>query len=283
MAQGTLQEELVVRAERAGAPLANAALKVDVEGAELVARSAEFAWTTDAQGLARIAIRPREPHVRVSVEAKAADGATGSFAGRLEVVQGAIRATQQPESLLLESTGAADRVFVGFFDESRRYGGLHAALRQAPDGRLLAEVPWPKTIPRERIWMVTSSQPDLAGPAALGWPVVSPAEPAPTTLDVRELLLLDGAPMARLREERRARRVRLVSAAYAALALVITLFLFVRRVKESDSRIERHLSRVGMQEEASGIAPPRGGRMLLAAACIGLGFLVIALIALLKD
>ncbi len=282
MAQGAMDDELVIRAERAGVPLVGATLKLVLEGTELPLTQEAGVFSTDSRGLARVSVRPREPHVRVSIEATAADGAVGSLVTRLDVVQGAIRASKRADRLVLEGAGAADRAFVGFFDETRRYGGLHAALKPTPDGRLAADVPWPAGIPNERLWLVTSSQLDLASPAALGWPLTSAAEPAPITLDTRELLLLDGASAARLREVGRARRVRWVTAAYAALALLLTLWLFVRRVQASDMRIERHLADQGMLGEMTSIAPPRSGRTSLAAACIGVGFLVIALLALFK-
>jgi predicted lysophospholipase L1 biosynthesis ABC-type transport system permease subunit len=85
-----------------------------------------------------------------------------------------------------------------------------------------------------------------------------------------------------VREDKRARRIRWVTAAYAALALGLTLYVFVRRVRDADAAIERHLQRAGA-EEALSIAPRRGARTLLAAACIGLGFLVLALLALFKE
>jgi hypothetical protein len=74
-----------------------------------------------------------------------------------------------------------------------------------------------------------------------------------------------------------------VTAGYAALALLITLWLFVRRIKDADRAIERHLSRSGIDDAALSIAPPGKGRALLAAACIGLGFIVLAAFARLKE
>ena len=172
---------------------------------------------------------------------------------------------------------------LGFFDEKRRYGGLTVPLGRAPDGHLVGEVPWPSGLTASPLWVVTSSQPDLASPSAVGWPVVGGAEPDPRTFDARELLLLDGAAPAKLREERRARRIRVVTAGYATLALIITLLLFVRRVRDADRAIERHLTGAGLDDAALSIAPAGKGRALLAAACIGLGFIVLALFALLKD
>lgn len=278
-AQGALQDELVLRAQHGGAPLVGARVEVKLEGGE----PAEATLRTDARGLARLTVRPSDAQLRVELDASADGIGKGSLATRFDVVQGAIRARRDGERLLLETSGAAGRAFVGFFDESRRYGGGSALLSQAPDGRLVGELPWPAGLTVSPLWVVTSSQPDLASPSAVGWPVVTAGEPDPRTFDARELLLLNGAPPAQLREERRARRIRWVTAGYASLALLLTLVMFVRRVRESDETIARHLAESGVDDAALGIAPVRKGRAVLAAACIGLGFVVLAVFALLKE
>jgi hypothetical protein len=113
--------------------------------------------------------------------------------------------------------------------------------------------------------------------------MTSEGEPAPQTFDARELLLLDGAVSARQREAKRVRRIRVVTVGYAVLAMAITLLLFVRRVREADAGIGRHLAREGVDDAEHSIAPVMRGRTVLAAACIALGFVVLALLALFKE
>jgi hypothetical protein len=278
-AQGALQDELVLRASRGGSPVSGARVGVKLEGGE----PAEATLRTDAQGLARLAVRPSDANLRVALDASADGIGKGTLAARFEIVQGAIRARRDGERLLLETSGAASHAFVGFFDENRRYGGASVALAPAPDGRLVGELPWPAGLTVSPLWVVTSSQPDLASPSAVGWPIATGGEPDPRTFDAHELLLLDGAPAAQLREERRARRIRWVTAGYASLALLLTLVMFVRHVRESDEAIARHLAESGVDDAALSIAPVRKGRAVLAAACIGLGFVVLAVFALLKE
>jgi hypothetical protein len=277
IAQGALDDELVIQAQRAGVPVADARIEATLEGAEPVASQ----LTTDASGLARLKIRPSAPQLRIALTGTAV-GVGGTLTARLDVVQGAIRATRHDDELRLESSGAATTAFLGFFDENQRYLGLRAALHVSPDGRLLGELPWPAELTAAPLWVVSSSQADLASPSAVGWPVSGVLTPDPRTFDAREMLLLDGAPLARTREERRARRVRLVTAAYASAALVLTLWLFVRRVRDAERDIERHLSRSGI-DLAQGVVPARKGWPVLAAACIGLGFVVLVVFALLKE
>ncbi|HVY26323.1 MAG TPA: hypothetical protein VHB79_07205 [Polyangiaceae bacterium] len=284
-AQGPLQDELVLRARRGGSGVVGARLRIKLEGAE----PAQAELETDASGLSHLPLRPSDAQVRVAVDASADGIGEGTLAACLEVVQGAIRVRrdgnerQEPGRLLVESSGAASRAFLGFFDENRRYGGASVPLTLAPDGRLVGELPWPAGLTASPLWVVASSQPDLASPSAVGWPVVTAGEPDPRTFDARELLLLDGAPSAQLREERRARRIRWVTAAYATLSLLLTLVMFVRRVRESDAAIAQHLAESGVDDAALSIAPQRKGRAVLAAACIGLGFVVLAVFALLKE
>lgn len=278
-AQGGLDDELVVRALRAGTAAVGLDVKLKLEGAE----PATAELRTDAQGLARLPVRPSDTSVRVALEAAAPNGERVSQSTRLDVVQGAIRASRRGDRLLLESSGASSLAFVDFFDEERRYTGVVVALSADPRGHLVGETAWPANLAAVPLWAVTSSQADLASPAAVGWPIVTHGEPDPKTFDVRELLLLDGAPAARVREERRARRVRLVTAGYAALALLVTLFLFLRSVRKSERELAEHLAGSGLSATTDGIAPPRRARVVLAAACIGLGFIVLALFALIKE
>jgi hypothetical protein len=277
-AQGALDDELVLRATHRGEPAVGARATVRLEGAE----PAESSCVFDAHGIARVRIRASDPFVRASVHASADGLGEGTLSARLEVVQGAIRATKRGSTLILESSGAATSAYLGFFDQGQRYQGARVSLQPAADGHLVGELPWPSELTASPLWVVASSQPDLASPAAVGWPVVGQDISDPKTFDVRELLLLDGAPAARVREERRAKRIRLVTAAYASLALLATLYLFVRRVRESNERFDAHLSDVGL-ESAPSLVPPRTGGAVLAAACIGLGFVVLAVFALLKD
>jgi hypothetical protein len=279
IAQGALEDELVVRAQHRAVGVEGARVRVELEGAEPAASET----TTDDAGLARVKLRPRDHQVRVTLTATAAGLGEGTLSTRLDVVQGAIRATRRRDGLLLESSGAATTAFLGFFDERQRYTGLQAALTLAPDGRLLAELPWPPGLTASPLWVTTSSQADLNSPSAVGWPISEVQAPAPQTFDARELLLLDGAPQARLREERRARRIRFVTAAYAVVALLLTILLFVRRVRDAERDIERHLRTSGLEPEIAGVGPARQGWPVLAAACIGLGFVVLVVFALLKE
>jgi hypothetical protein len=278
-AQGGLDDELVLCARRGGSAASGLPIDVELEGA--APRAARV--TTDERGLARLRVRPADAYVRVTLGSAVDGGARTTATVRLEVVQGAIRASKRGGQLVLESSGAATEAFLGFFDERQRFGGARAALRAAPDGHLVGELPWPATLTASPLWVVASSQPDLASPSAVGWPVVGIAEPDPKTFDARDVLLLDGAPAAQAREERRAKRIRWVTAAYAAAALFVTLLLFVRRVRDADADIEAHLAREGIDDGSGALMPARRGRAVLAASCIALGFVVLSVFALLKD
>jgi hypothetical protein len=279
IAQGALDDELVIRAARGGSPVASARLSVKLEGAE----PNESKLATDAQGLVKLRVRPQAGQLHVAIDAVADGIGEGTLAARLDVVQGAIRVSRNDERLLVESGGAANAAYLAFFDERARHLGMRVPLSAAADGRLVGEASWPPQLPATPLWVVASSQADLGSPSAVGWPIAGHLEPDPKTFDVRELLLLDGAPQAQKREERRAGRIRFVTAAYGALALLATLLLFGRRVRDADRSIERHLSRAGIDDAALSIAPVRKGRTWLAIACIGLGFVLLVVFVLYKD
>lgn len=282
--QGAMTDELRLYAFN-GDERMDASFTLKLEGAE----PAEVKTRTSDPGGARARFRPIDATLRVDITAQelltsgeVLSDPKYSFSAQFDVVQGAIRATKQGDRLLLESSGAASAAYVAFFDQNQRYGGARVLLTQTPDGHLVGELPWPSHLVATPLWAVTSSQPDLASPSAVGWRVVGNKDEIETTFDARELLLLDGAPAAQSREARRAKRIRLVTAAYASLALLLTLYLFVRHVRAADARFEQHLTTSGIEGVPS-IAPPRKGRAVLAAACIGLGFVVLVVFALLKD
>jgi hypothetical protein len=277
--QGALDDELVIRASRAGAPVAGARIHIELDGAEPERADRR----TDELGVARLRLSPREPTLHLKLEAKAEPALEGSLTTRMDALRGAIRVTREGDKLRLVSSGAASRAFLGFFDQDRRYAGVHAELTLAPDGQLVAELPWPTGLSANPLWVVASSQPDLASPSAVGWPVVGANQLDPQTFDARELLLIDGAPFAERREERRERRIRWTCASYTITALLITLLLFARRVRDAERAVAQHLSRAGVDDEARSIAPLTSGWGVVAAACIALGFVVLALLALLKE
>jgi hypothetical protein len=277
-AQGALDDELVFYAAVGDEAQKGARLFVKLEGAE----PPDTSLLTDDEGRARLRVRPTDAYVRVELKAEL-DALRARLAARFEVARGAIRATKLDDRLRLESSGAASAAYVAFFDEKQRWGGARVPLTLAADGHLVGELAWPANLSASPLWVVTSSQPDLASDSAVGWAVRRNTQSAlPTTFDARELLLLDGAPPAQAREARRTKRIRFVTAAYASLALLITLYLFVRHVRAADARFEQHLTSSGVEGVPS-IAPPRKGRAVLAAACIGLGFVVLVVFALLKD
>jgi hypothetical protein len=104
-----------------------------------------------------------------------------------------------------------------------------------------------------------------------------------TTFDAVEALLLDGRPRAALHERLRRERVRWVTAAFCAAALLIELALLVALTRSSDKNLDAHLARSGMGgEEAKKLAPRRSPTVVIALALVALGFLVVALAGVLR-
>jgi hypothetical protein len=124
---------------------------------------------------------------------------------------------------------------------------------------------------------VVASDRDLRGPSSVGWPLAPAVTPA-MTFDAVEALLLDGRPRAALHEKLRRDRVRWVTAAFCAAALLIELALLVALTRSSDRHLDAHLARSGVAgEDAQKLAPKRSPTVVIALALVALGFLVVAL------
>ena len=147
-----------------------------------------------------------------------------------------------------------------------KYGKIAARLR-LPQGRGI----WPA------FWMLGQ---DIS---AVGWPL-TPAggEPKPS-FDAVDALLLDGRRLGALRERARRSRVRWATAAFCSVALLIELFMLARLTRASDRRLDQHLEREGVAgDEALRLAPRRSPTLLIALAAVALGFLVMALAAIVR-
>jgi hypothetical protein len=84
-------------------------------------------------------------------------------------------------------------------------------------------------------------------------------------------------------EKLRRDRVRWVTAAFCAAALLIELALLVALTRSSDKALDAHLARSGVAgEEAARLAPKRSPAVIVALALVALGFLVVALAGVLR-
>lgn len=267
-------DSLWIRVQRSGQPAAGIALAVSADGARIDATPARY---TDKDGRAQLDLEPTEmnPTVRVQASGEAPEGALIETA--LALVPGAFHALPTPSGVLIETAVSRDEAFYSVISESARLEG--GVLKLQPDGHGGSFGLLKMAARATTSWIVVSSDVDQSGSSAVGWPLDAATEPS-QTLDVPDALLLDGLPAAFTREAERRSRVRWLSAAFIALAFVLSVVLLVKRVRDADRDIVQHL-RGGLDPDTvARVAPRRLLSVLLALCSIGLAFLVVALVLL---
>jgi hypothetical protein len=272
------EEQLDVGVSRDALPVPNLHVHASATGARLAQSDA----VTDARGRCEFGLAPDEHAVSLTLELAEASGALrASFA--LPVVPGAMRASKDRDALLIEAPVPRDVAYFAIVTQNERLFGGRAPLVPTPDGRSSARVPLPP-LGSGQHFAVVSSERDLRSSAAVGWPLEPALDGEPErTFDAVEALLLDGRPRAMLREARRRARVRWVVGAFSAAALTIELLLLVAFTRRSDRALDAHLEGAGIDsDEASRLAPKRSPAVIIALLAVTLGFLVVALIGVLR-
>lgn len=269
------EEELFVAVSRDGAPAQNLTVLASGTGARISPRER----LTDANGRCSFRIAPEEHAVNVTFDVNG--NVQASFA--LPVVPGAMRAVKEGDALLIEAPVPRDIAYFAVVTPTERWFGGRAALRPAANGQSSARVPLPP-LGAGPHFAVVSSELDLRSAAAVGWPLEPAADGEPErTFDAVEALLLDGRPRALHREARRRTRVRWILGAFSAAALAVELLLLAAFTRRSDRALDAHLEGAGVNlEDASRLAPKRSPAVAIALIAVALGFLIVALIGILR-
>jgi len=270
-------DALSIRVERAGLPVAGAALTITAEGAKL---SGFEQLRTDERGRARVFFEANELNPSVRAEAHSDDGQSGQIETPVVVVAGGLRAQAKGEELRVESAVPRSEAFFSLVSDRERLAGGVVLLEPNGRGGSFGSIPLPSF--RSPAWVVVSSEVDQNSAAAIGWPLDVGAEPA-HTFDVPDALLLDGLPRAFAREQARRSRVRWLTAAFIGLAFMLSVVLLVLRVRAADREISAHLRQDLELESAARIAPRRLLPLLVAVLSILLGFVALGLLALARS
>jgi hypothetical protein len=265
---------LSIRVERAGLPVAGAALAVSAEGARVFAAER---LRSDERGRASVSFEASDLNPSLHVEARTEDGLSGVIETPVFVVAGGIHAFATDHELRVESAVPRSEVFYSLVSDRQRLAGGVIAL--APNGRGGSVGSTPLSVVQSPAWVVVSSEVDQNSAAAIGWPLNSGPEPA-QTFDVADVLLLDGLPAAFAREQARRSRVRWLTATFIGLAFSLSVVLLVLRVRAADHEISRHLRHDLDHDLAARIAPRRLLPLLVAVLAISLGFVALGLIVL---
>ncbi len=295
---------LWVEVTRLGRPVAGAQVTLQLEGGEWVVdgepAGSSRQLVTNEHGTLRALLAP-ETHV-LSLEAQAsleqpdAPPLKGGLAWRLPLVPGALDVRPDDhDPLLLRVRSPIERqeAYVALIDEHGRWGGASVSLFPSPDGtsrgalRLAASQPNAGGRPElKHLWALVSSEPDFKSAGCVGWPLADTQAAPAATLKASELHLLDGFPAAFVRDQRRVARARWLGAGVALLSGLIAVVFLLQRAHRSQARLAQHLAaqeQLGDTpdgERARFQAPAYSWGLLLGVLCVGLSFLLLALIAL---
>ena len=272
------REGLWVEVAREGKPVVGATLSITATGG----RIAPTEGVTDARGRARFTITPDEHTLGVRVVV-VEQNVRAEIGFGLPVVPGALRARVVGGALVVEAPVPRDVAYFALVTEGERLAGGRVALTTDARGESSARVPLP-ALPVSPTHAVVATERDLRSSAAVGWPLVvrTDGDPA-TTFDAVDALLLDGRARGAARETARRSRVRWATAAFCAVAVLLELALLLFQARARDRELDAHLARQGVEGEAlERLAPTRKRSLALAVAAVALGFLLLAIVAVIR-
>lgn len=272
------EEEVWIDVREHGVPLRGVEIGLSSSSARITPEKA----TSDDAGRARFRFAPSE-HVVSAAVTVALPGESARVSFGVPVVPGAMRASRQGRELVIESPVPRDVAYFALVTEDARLGGGFVKL--APDALLgaSARVPLPE-LPKTPVYAVVASERDLRSAAAVGWPLaVNQSGPPARSFDAVDALLVDGRPRAIARESARRRRVRWVTLLLCAVSLVAEIALLVALTRRRERELVVSLERSGLDEASlERVAPRRSRYVGVALVTLSLGFLVVALVALLR-
>jgi hypothetical protein len=279
-------DPLLVDARRARGPFAGT---ITCECDSAGEKAPRLIYSSPGALPARALVRPLEHATSVPLVARDRDGTTALLDVTLAVVPGALHAELVAEGVRVESPILRDRAYVAVVTETDRLVGgtvvLHGTDRGTAEGVLTVRLP-----PQGPLWAVVSSEPDMGSAALVGWPLRD-AERAPdlassappTTFDVADVLVVDSVGDKVRRELGRARRVRVLAALFAALAILLSAVLVARRARTAQAALEAHLAASGTDAETTTkVATPDGGAaglVVVAVLCLVLAATLVGVFA----
>jgi hypothetical protein len=272
------EEGLWVEVARGGAPVVGATLELTATGGRALPRDA----VTDARGRARFSLTPEEHTLGVRVVVAEANVRSEIGFG-LPVVPGALRARLVGGELVVEAPVPRDVGYYALVTEEGRLAGGRVTFAPDASRNFTARVPLP-ALPVPPTHAVVATDRDLKSAAAVGWPLVGRADGEPmTTFDAVDALLLDGRARGAARERARRARVSWATVAFCAVAVLLELALLLSQARARDRELDAHLAHQGVEgDDAERLAPARSATVFLAVAAIALGFLLLAIAAVVR-
>lgn len=236
------ESAMVLSLTHGGAPAAGAPVILEAQGAALLP-DPSAAERTDAEGRLRFGLRPEQHVTSLRVEARY-EGERLEFEQTLPVVPGSYWIESADAGYRVWAPVPRDHVWYTFVTEFERLSGGRLELREAPRGKAVGTLPAEVVPDQPGLFVVLSSDADGRSTSTVGYPL----DGQDYTLDAWDAYLLDGAPAGRAEAARRQKRVRWSLGGYAALSSLLTLLLFVTRVRGSDRDLKRRLEGAGASE-----------------------------------
>jgi hypothetical protein len=223
-----------------------------------------YSGRSDSSGVVPFVLRPEQHvaslRVKVSFEEELFE-----FEQTLPVIPGSYSLRKQGGDLEILSPLVRGAVWYTFLTTSERLGGGRLALLPESDGTARATLRAENIPETEGLYVLLASEADGRSPSTVGFPLDGQAR----TFDAWDAYLLDGEPRAKQVAELHRRRVRWTLGGYAALVGLLTLVLFVLRVKQEEARLAKALAQAGASE---GTADRGALPLVIAVLCLFFAF-----------
>ena len=268
----------------AAGPVAGVTLGIEPDGFDLVGGSGT--WTTDAAGRVTVQIAPRDHVAWLKVSAKNGAGIDAEWSGPIPVAAGALHATREGSNLRIESAIERDVAYWALESERERMAGGPVRMTSTGRGGAVALIELP-VLGKPPLWGVVSGEPELDSASTVGWPLGSSTDPLavdpPLARSVPDRLLVDGLLLGFRADAERRQRARHLALGFTLLAGLLAAVLLVREGRRSAAQLDAHLRRAGASDDEADAIAQKKSRWLgvvVALLCIGMGFLVVLLVAL---
>lgn len=257
--------------------------RVEVRGRGLSVKKGSTPEFTNDKGRCISTVQPLEHVVDIEVRASLADGRSGIARGVLPVQAGAFNIELSGDELRVQAPVQRERAYLALVSLRERVWGTGLDLRPDARGGSVGTVRLPP-LGGQQAWLVASSQIGLSSPARVGFPLHVPEGSWASTFTVSDQLLLDGTQAGLSRNLRRTRRIQALTVSIVLLALTLTVLLLLDRVRTAERRLTRHLSASGMplKRQEALMSDNAWFRVGIAVALITLGFLIVALVSMLR-
>lgn len=232
------ESEVVLEVRADGEPAMGAQVQVEGTGAELLSSAS---CEAGEEGRCRFRLRPFH-HVASLIAHVEFEGKKLSLDQVLPLVPGSLGMKRRDDGGIdIFSPVPREDAWFTFVTQNERLPGGRVEFTPQADGGGRATIDSDQVPSGDGRYLVLAGSADGRSTSTVGFPLDAQGE----SFDVVDAYLLDGAPQVRALRHRRARKVTWALGGYIALSGLITLFLFVTRVRRADASLKMNLERVG--------------------------------------